>query len=391
MTTPSITLTREQLHEMVWTEPVRTIAKRFGISDRGLAKMCIRMHVPLPARGHWQKKAVGRESRRVPLRPLLATATTGEREVVIRGGLESTRPRSDAVLAEEALERKPERAIQVPPTLDNAHPLVERTARSLRRARADQRGILVPEAKLVLDVRVTRASLDRALPILAALVPALEERGYPVKCVADPGRRTSVRVSDEEIGFRLEERIRRVDRPEYERWKSNPRRFLLTPPLQYEYIATGDLLLHLTDEDFGNSRRTWRDTQRQRLETALNRFIVGLVQTAEAKKIERKRQEELHLEWEERRRLEAQAQLLRMKQERKIRLLEEDIAARAHSQRIREYVQAARAAADSAIPENGRARLVEWLDWAAAYADQLDPVLRGTPPRDPWESASSDL
>ena len=59
MTSSDVTLTREQLYDFVWNEPVRTVAARYGLSDRGLAKICVRLHVPLPGRGYWAQKAVG--------------------------------------------------------------------------------------------------------------------------------------------------------------------------------------------------------------------------------------------------------------------------------------------------------------------------------------------
>ncbi|MGH7531403.1 MAG: hypothetical protein ACREMN_13540 [Gemmatimonadales bacterium] len=41
-------VSREELYEKVWTEPVCTVAKRLGIS---LAKDCRRLKIPLPGRG----------------------------------------------------------------------------------------------------------------------------------------------------------------------------------------------------------------------------------------------------------------------------------------------------------------------------------------------------
>ena len=43
-----ITLSRSALHELVWTKPVRDVAKEFGISDVALAKRCRALKIPLP-------------------------------------------------------------------------------------------------------------------------------------------------------------------------------------------------------------------------------------------------------------------------------------------------------------------------------------------------------
>jgi hypothetical protein len=49
-------LTREQLYELVWSKPMQHIAKEYGVSDRGMAKFCARMQVPVPPRGYWARK-----------------------------------------------------------------------------------------------------------------------------------------------------------------------------------------------------------------------------------------------------------------------------------------------------------------------------------------------
>ena len=38
----SVTLTRQQLYDRVWTEPVEKLAKEYGLSDVGLGKACRR-------------------------------------------------------------------------------------------------------------------------------------------------------------------------------------------------------------------------------------------------------------------------------------------------------------------------------------------------------------
>jgi hypothetical protein len=61
------TLTREELYALVWTEPTSKIAPRYGISDRGLGKLCAREGIPVPPRGWWAKKAAGKRLKQPPL------------------------------------------------------------------------------------------------------------------------------------------------------------------------------------------------------------------------------------------------------------------------------------------------------------------------------------
>jgi hypothetical protein len=59
---------RAKIYEEIWSEPIQHVAKRYGISDVGLAKVCRKLDVPRPGRGYWAIKAAGK---RVPSRPPL--------------------------------------------------------------------------------------------------------------------------------------------------------------------------------------------------------------------------------------------------------------------------------------------------------------------------------
>ncbi len=50
---------RVKLYEEVWKEPVSVVAKRYGVSDTALAKVCRRLDIPLPPRGYWAKVHAG--------------------------------------------------------------------------------------------------------------------------------------------------------------------------------------------------------------------------------------------------------------------------------------------------------------------------------------------
>ena len=53
-------VTREELYQMVWQQPMSRLAEEFGISGNGLAKVCDRLNVPYPPRGYWAKKEAGK-------------------------------------------------------------------------------------------------------------------------------------------------------------------------------------------------------------------------------------------------------------------------------------------------------------------------------------------
>jgi hypothetical protein len=60
-------LSRKQLYELVWSEPMKILAPRFGISDVALKKACARAEVPTLGLGHWAKKAARKSTSQVSL------------------------------------------------------------------------------------------------------------------------------------------------------------------------------------------------------------------------------------------------------------------------------------------------------------------------------------
>jgi hypothetical protein len=55
-------LTRKELYDLVWSEPLTSLGRRFEISDNGIRKTCKRLNIPLPRNGHWQKIAAGKRT-----------------------------------------------------------------------------------------------------------------------------------------------------------------------------------------------------------------------------------------------------------------------------------------------------------------------------------------
>jgi ankyrin repeat protein len=59
---------RKKIYKEIWSEPIQHVAKRYNLSDVGLAKVCRKLKIPRPGRGYWAIKAAGK---RVPNRPPL--------------------------------------------------------------------------------------------------------------------------------------------------------------------------------------------------------------------------------------------------------------------------------------------------------------------------------
>ncbi|WP_157874614.1 hypothetical protein [Streptomyces sp. AcH 505] len=61
--------TRKQLYDLVWSQPMTTVAASVGISDVALAKHCKKANIPVPSRGYWARKEAGKPTIQIALPP----------------------------------------------------------------------------------------------------------------------------------------------------------------------------------------------------------------------------------------------------------------------------------------------------------------------------------
>lgn len=175
-------VTREQLHEAVWAQPMTAVAKRHLVSSSFLARVCERLNVPRPARGHWAKAKFGM----APPRPELPPAQPGDPLDWPRGGMPPHRAPRPVPLA-------PERAavdVTPPPSPRHRglHRLLAGAEAAFQHARVSDRyydggPYLRPYKKNLVDIFVSKDELGRALHLASALFHALEHRGHRVALI----------------------------------------------------------------------------------------------------------------------------------------------------------------------------------------------------------------
>ena len=285
MLAEAVRVTREELYEQVWSEPMQKLAKKYGISDVGLAKTCRRMRVPLPGRGYWAKKQFGKTVRRIPLPKLPPSTGSGIRDFIVRKPDVSadTDETATGPVAEQArFESDDANRIQVADALTDPHPLIARTVAALRRAKPNEQGYLVPTSPS-LDVYVSLDGADRAMCILDALLKGLDDRGYAASI--RPGSEEStraatvVRIGEEDIAISLSERVdvvelrdkRLAPKPQnVARARASWRPFT-APPVRAprrELVSTGLFSLRIEREA---REREWRAAEERRAQEARRR------------------------------------------------------------------------------------------------------------------------
>jgi hypothetical protein len=357
-------LSRQELYDQLWKTPVTKLAREYGISDVGLAKICKRHDIPRPPRGHWAKLANGKRVRRPPL-PKLDDEALEEIRIFRNGFFNEA----------ESTEAKPPEQPKtvVPDVLVEPHPLVKSTRTILRSTKRGDDGIIHPDRATSLNIRVAPASVSRALLIFDTFVKQWERLGGQV-LLGKHGNdaATFVRFGDADVPVELFEETQREaadEKPErhwsYRSWKHRP---------------TGKLVLQVDGATWGCQRR-WADGKRLRVENRIDSFITGIREILEAGRLHRLDDE--CVERQRARRAEVrEAEKMRTKAEKKRR---NDVASAVRgwrkAEQIRTYLSALREKLDSKVlaPTNPEA-FAEWFEWATWYADYLDP-LTPTPPR----------
>lgn len=166
--TPTVTsLTREELHQRVWSTPMSKLAREFEMSDVGLAKICKKHNIPRPSRGYWAKIENGKDVTRLPLRRLDDESLSAIR--IRHGGKPMETPQiltaSDPAIAALILaEGLPENRIEVVASLRDADPLVTAPREALAKQEPDEYGRVSPRRDLAGSCFDATASKAERLP-----------------------------------------------------------------------------------------------------------------------------------------------------------------------------------------------------------------------------------
>jgi len=375
-----VVYSRNKLYEEIWAEPATKVAKKYGVSDVAIRKMCKKLNVPLPPLGYWAKLQFGKDVKRPPL-----PAADGPEQIVVEKWREPEIPiRSEhqqELQNRIAFEKAPGNRITVAQSLSAPHALISSTIQVLREAERNDNDILILNQTGCLDVHVSRGSVDRSLRILDSLIKALDQRGFLLTITKDSPPKTQVSVFGETIQIELRELLERHERELTEQQKKdklkNPWKY---PRPEYDCIPSGKLALQINSYGTHGIRTSWTDGANQKVEECLNSFMTTIINIASkfrAERLERLRQQ---MDREEQERLRKEKEKREREEQEKIQKLERDVDAWYKAQRIRNYVQAVR---EEFIQRGGSisngCEFEQWLNWAIQHANNIDPMMNGRP------------
>ena len=355
---------REELYERVWTTPVHRLAKEFGYSDVGLAKLCRKHQIPTPGLGYWRRLELGHKPSRTPL-PTIEQRSPYRIELTIR------ERNADAKEFEKG-------EMPVVPVLADkpiSHPFVVRLERLFKNAKKDEKSLLIPRNGVAPHLMVTEETLPRALQILDALFISLGQHNIQVLWPKEDNAHLTLIHGSETVGICLSEILEtkphilskeETERKKRDYWWSAPK---------WDYQPTGLLRISLLCSETTSTRKTWSEGKNRRMEECLGGLIVGLRVLVEAiKRVTAERQR-----WRE----EIEAKLKRQREEeertrefaRRGEVISKAAQALHESQLVRRLaVSLGNSAHLNRLDNHSLSQMRELLAWCSEYANRIDPT-----------------
>jgi hypothetical protein len=373
----SVIFTRQDLYDQVWSEPIRTVANRFGVSDVWLKKCCAKADIPVPHRGYWAKLHAGKPVARAKL-PLRAPGQPDSVQI----GQEPYRHWTPVDLEAELAMPAP-----VPPIFDEPiEDLRERAIKMVGKA-AYRRDLASPHpaiAKVLADNEGRRRKGDgvpyrlrwceplftspferRRLKVLSSLFEALAKVGVSPWISDDEARNIGLVVGAQRVAIRL-------DHPE-------------TKPDRDGRFRTREGFADVLRLAIASTDKVWADTAESALEIHLTEIAVEILVAGEAQ-LRANAQDDYARACQRRlgfeQKLAAQnaaairhARELVMKAERERRRnLLRMAAEHRKAEQMRSLIdQVVRVRGADPFQADGVAK---WAEWARAVADRTDPVFR---------------
>jgi hypothetical protein len=379
---------REELHKLVWSQPMRIPAKARGISDVALAKQCKLANVPVPPRGWWARKEAGKPVKVEPLPPppfvlrnffpAIEVPAILPTEGIEEASEADPQPRPPTfrdlatVRGEIEVAVKP---VTVTPSLADPHPIVARLLRQDETRKAEY-----PPGRSMSDYygpKFVTPIQQRRLRILSAIFKEFERLGSKVSGSTHAGENFTISIGGHWTHILLGIEGGRsstsfyIDGRRYSRPESERLRFDVTDHYAYRQ----------------QPKLTWQESEKplEKLATEIiRRILLQVEDDARSAALS-------SFNWriEDRARRQREAKLAREKAEAD-RIAREKAAAEARikglingadmlerAARIRRYVEAIKVANASAPKPVASDALEAWAAWALTQADSIDPVISG--------------
>lgn len=355
----NVKLNRKELYDLVWSIPMTALAKKYSISDSGLRKICVKMDIPLPKAGHWEKLKAGKEVEVFEL----PKNYKGNNEITFKlrkEGDESLKgiPSPEIALKEE-IENDPRLNITVPDILTKPHKLIVETKKAHFNNENRHSKNFTGYLRSPLSISATKLNYNRALRIMDTFIKAMEQRGHVFLLKNDSAH---LAIYGEEFAISIREKNNRIPKPKTGSWQ------------EYDFIPSGILVFSVR---ISYHNIEWIDG-RLPLENQLSKIVAKI----EIKGVEEK---ERHLRWEKEREIQAEQDRIKKAKEGEI---EQELAKfKSLKQKAERWQEACQIRAYLGSLEEKATKgqsltdeLKDWLKWAHKKVDWYDPNIEAQDP-----------
>jgi hypothetical protein len=347
------TITRQELYDMVWKEPVTVISRRLNIPYSHLRKICNELNVPTPLNGHWSKLQFGKSVEIIELpqdyQGEIEIKLDTQDEDIIRPEL-LTLHKTSAV---EFIRKDKTLQLKVPKKLTDPDNLVVTAHKDLLEHphRWYNRNGMLRTSSKELKMRVAPVSINRALCFMDTLIKLLRARGHNLIVEYEE---TCAIVEGEKFKLSLVEINKQI---KFGSEKGGS-----------EYKATG--LFSFSIE--GYYGHVWNDGKIL-IEEKLAEILVKLETEAAKRKAERLVQEELSKIREAKERIKKDKLALIEKDRLDFKDLYKQAKRWQRARLLRDYITAVE---HNAIESRGLTEdIQDWVNWAKNKVDWYDPLI----------------
>lgn len=352
-----IEFTREELYELVWSEPLSRLARKYDISDTGIRKKCKKMNIPLPQNGYWSKIKFGYKVPKSKLSPKYE----GDQKTILcyrdKDGkyVEKFESISPITKLKHELKKDKNLPLAVPDRITQLDNLVVKAKRSLLKkdTKIDHYVGMRTTEQGEINIMVSELNIDRALRFMNTLIKLLRSRKHDV-IIQD--KKTFAVVFGEKLQIRFREKAKIVNQMTEYGYTTR------------EYHPSGTLtFMH---DKYSYNQKIWTDGKiplESRLAEILAYFEI-YAQNEIAERIEREKRNKIEAEERERQ------QELQQRKDNEIKKIKELINKANYwkqAQILREYI--------TAFERNEKLdqEQVNWIQWAQQKIEWFDTLTLG--------------
>lgn len=348
-----VKLNRKELYDLVWSNPLTTLAKQFEITPARIKSACKEKKIPIPEPGFWERKKYDKQII-IPELPIDNSYGVNT-PIWFTPTDELSRNRIKQIRDE--IEKSCKRFCIVPDNLTKADRLVIGAKNNLQTKKpywyGREEGFVSTDSELI-SIFVTKKNVKRALRLSNAFIKLVRARDHTIDF---ENRSSKIVINGEKYDFSVREKQDRI----------------LNPDKKNEFIYKNSGLLVISVGQYSR-KREFLDNK-QPLEKQLSTIVAYLEYVTDEWKKE--------MAWHEANRKvrEEEERIIKEVHDRKEKELRDFKNLLNHAKRwdqtqfLRAYINAVKekSTLNSIIPDEHQS----WIKWAQDKADWYDPLVNG--------------